>query len=155
MQSDRIENALSQVSKLYSESSSDNQQNIRDRLALLFNTLNGTSESHTPKERKKHQPPKIPNSEIANYRAYKELEKRDLIRRTHTARLSIAQVIAKHLNINISREERRNKNLLIKWYDDHWDAVAPVLDQLEIIFEENDDNDDQQNIDNTTNNDED
>ena len=137
MQIDRIDNAISQVAKLYTESSSDNQQKILGRLEMLFNTLNGVNESRASREKKKRHPPEILNIDILNCPAYIELENRDLIRRTHVARLSIAQVIARELKLNISREERRNKYLLIAWYNTHLEAILPVLDQLELIFEEN------------------
>jgi hypothetical protein len=44
--------------------------------------------------------------------------------------LSIAEVLAFRLNLKVDRGAKRRKEVLIKWYDENWDRIAPIWQQL-------------------------
>jgi hypothetical protein len=50
----------------------------------------------------------------------------------HTELLSIAQVVGWLIGINVDREAKRRKEILIKWFDDHWPIVSVVLEQTRL-----------------------
>ena len=41
--------------------------------------------------------------------------------------LSLARVVAIHLQLELDREAFRRKEVLIKWYDEHYDLVFPFI----------------------------
>lgn len=43
---------------------------------------------------------------------------------------TIAQVIAQHAQIKLDRDARRRKSVLLKWFDENWNAIEPFLDYV-------------------------
>ena len=41
--------------------------------------------------------------------------------------LEIAKIIGNHVNINVNRNARRRKSVLIKWYHDNWNLIKPYI----------------------------
>lgn len=48
--------------------------------------------------------------------------------------INIAQVIADTASIKLDRDAKRRKNVLLKWFDEHWSEITPYLDY--IVLEE-------------------
>ena len=51
--------------------------------------------------------------------------------------LSLAEVVSHQLNIELYREYKRRKNMLIKWFDEHCDQVWPYIEKHIIITDIN------------------
>lgn len=142
---EEVEQAMSQLTDVFSRLDPNDQRKVRERLERLVNSLYCVQENQHPGEKERSEvDERLRGFDMEHCQAYRELEKRNLARRTHAALLSIAQVIAKCLNLNIDRESRRRKKLLIKWYDDNLDVVLPALDKLELVFESDEADEDQQ-----------
>ena len=41
----------------------------------------------------------------------------------------LAQVVSRRLNIELTREDKRRKRTLVKWFQDHLDEVWPYIEQ--------------------------
>lgn len=52
--------------------------------------------------------------------------------------LSLAIVISRHLHINLFREYKRRKSMLIKWYNDNIMKIWPFIVNQIVITDEND-----------------
>jgi hypothetical protein len=48
--------------------------------------------------------------------------------------VSIARLIAKKLDIKLDRDARRRKPVMIKWFEENWESIEPLLGN--IILEE-------------------
>ena len=130
-----LRRTISQVSDLYSNATAADQSKIRDRLERLSNNLNCVYADQKPHEKAKALiEDRLRGFIVEESRAYKELERRGLGKLPQRALLSIAQVIAKGLNINIDRAAKRCKPVLMKWYDENFDVVFPALDKLKLEF---------------------
>jgi hypothetical protein len=44
--------------------------------------------------------------------------------------VSIADLVANHLNIKLDRDARRRKIVLLKWFDENWAAIQPLLHNI-------------------------
>jgi hypothetical protein len=44
--------------------------------------------------------------------------------------LSIALVLAERAGINLDRDAKRRKSVLVKWFDENWGAIEPYLDYV-------------------------
>ena len=44
--------------------------------------------------------------------------------------INIAEVIAEHAKIKLDRDARRRKNVLLKWFEEHWAQIKPYLDWI-------------------------
>jgi hypothetical protein len=44
--------------------------------------------------------------------------------------VSIAELIAKRLDIRLDRDARRRKIVMVKWFDENWTAVEPLLSAI-------------------------
>ena len=49
---------------------------------------------------------------------------------------SIAQVLADATNIILDRDAKRRKSVLLKWFDEHWLKLRPLLDYIVLDKEE-------------------
>jgi hypothetical protein len=47
--------------------------------------------------------------------------------------LSLAQVISHELRLGLSREYKRRKELLVKWYDENLDVIWPFIETRVVI----------------------
>jgi hypothetical protein len=48
--------------------------------------------------------------------------------------LSIATVLSKNANVRLDRDAKRRKSVLLKWFEENWNAVSPYLDY--VVLEE-------------------
>jgi hypothetical protein len=48
--------------------------------------------------------------------------------------LSIAAVLSKNANVPLDRDAKRRKSVLLKWFEENWNAVYPFLDY--VVLEE-------------------
>ena len=56
---------------------------------------------------------------------------------------NIAKVIADAAEIKLDRDAKRRKSVLLKWFDEHWDKIYPLLDYIVLSdSEKGDDNND-------------
>ena len=46
--------------------------------------------------------------------------------------LEIAKIIGQHVHINVNRNARRRKSVLIKWYHDNWNALKPYIKHFQV-----------------------
>ena len=44
--------------------------------------------------------------------------------------LSIAKVLAQNANLKLDRDAKRRKSVLIKWFDENWNLIAPFIDYV-------------------------
>ena len=79
----------------------------RIRIALRLNGFN-PKDNVVTKEFEKRFGPNLKQSELRN----------------------IAQIIADHANIKLDRDAKRRKNVLLKWFDEHWTQIAPFLNNV-------------------------
>ena len=48
--------------------------------------------------------------------------------------LVLARIISEKLNYHdLTRDYHRNKNMLFKWFDDHWDCCEPILNKVCLV----------------------
>ena len=45
----------------------------------------------------------------------------------HEELISIAELISKHANIKLDRDAKRRKVVLVKWFQEHWSMIQPLL----------------------------
>jgi hypothetical protein len=48
----------------------------------------------------------------------------------HEELLSIGDLVAKKLDIRLDRDARRRKIVMIKWFEENWAAVEPLLSKI-------------------------
>jgi hypothetical protein len=46
--------------------------------------------------------------------------------------LSVAQVLASEAGVKVDREAKRRKEVLIKWFDENYLAIAPILPRIRL-----------------------
>lgn len=46
--------------------------------------------------------------------------------------LEIARIVAEHVGIAVTRQARRRKSVLIKWYDDNWSYIKPYINYFDV-----------------------
>jgi hypothetical protein len=44
--------------------------------------------------------------------------------------LSIAQVLASSADVKLDRDAKRRKTVLVKWFEENWERIAPYLDYV-------------------------
>jgi hypothetical protein len=49
-----------------------------------------------------------------------------------TELLSIAQVLGWMLDIRVDREAKRRKEVLVKWFDEHWSAISDTVNLIRL-----------------------
>jgi hypothetical protein len=57
----------------------------------------------------------------------------------HNELLSIAVLISRKTPIKVDRDAKRRKVAMIKWFDEHWDDVYPLLKLIVLEDRDNDD----------------
>lgn len=53
-----------------------------------------------------------------------------------TELLSIAQIISEKTSVELYREAKRRKSVLLKWFDDNWDQILPTLQFVRLNTED-------------------
>jgi hypothetical protein len=44
--------------------------------------------------------------------------------------VSIASILAAQLNLKLDRDARRRKNVMVKWFEENWMRIEPLLGQI-------------------------
>ena len=60
---------------------------------------------------------------------------------------NIAKVLAEAANIKLDRDAKRRKSVLLKWFDEHWDTIYPLLDYVVFSETEGDENGEKSDVD--------
>jgi hypothetical protein len=90
---------------------------------------------HTLNERLKIDQ-RIRNFDMKHSPAWHELKRRGWDRLSQAELLSIAQLLGKKLSIHVDREAKRRKNVLVKWFEENLSRLSPLLDCIQLVFEE-------------------
>ena len=69
--------------------------------------------------------------------AWKQLTIRYGPKISHGLLLSMAEVVSHHLQIELFREYKRRKEMLIKWFDEQLDIIIPFLDNHFTMIDSN------------------
>ena len=54
----------------------------------------------------------------------------------HEFLTTIANEISKIADVKLKRNQKRKRSLLYKWFNDNWDKLKPVFDEVQIINDE-------------------
>lgn len=65
--------------------------------------------------------------------AWRKLTERFGPKISHEEILSLAMVIADNMHISLSREYKRRKNMLVKWFDENLNEVWPLVETCIIV----------------------
>lgn len=65
--------------------------------------------------------------DMKNSEAYKQIHNHFYRCISHLELLRIAQIVSTTTYLTVSRLERRNFRLLYRWFQDHWNIVAPEI----------------------------
>ena len=131
----RLEERIQEFYALCSKSDQTINENINKRLKKLLNQLNNKEDNDYSAIREQDRlKDRLQEFNYKDSRAWKELERMNWHERSQKELVSIAQVIAKHCNIDLDRESKRRKEVLIKWFDDHLEEILPSFDQIELVF---------------------
>lgn len=131
----RLDSLIQEYISICSGLDAQTGENIDKRLVKLLNQLNNQDDNDYSSIREQDRiRDRLQEFDYKNSRAWKELEQLKWTERSQKELVSIAQVFAKHCNIDLDRESKRRKEVLIKWFDDHWDEILPKVSNLEIVF---------------------
>jgi hypothetical protein len=62
--------------------------------------------------------------------AWKEMTRRFGSSIKHPELLTMAEALAKQAKLMLDRDAKRRKTVLIKWFEENWEAIRPHLDQV-------------------------
>lgn len=131
----RFEKLMQEYVNICTRCDTPTKENINKRLIKLLNQLNNRDDNDYSSIREQDRiRDRLQEFDYKSSRAWKELEKQQWHERSQKELVSIAQVIAKHCNIDLDRESKRRKEVLIKWFDDHLDQILPCFSQIEIVY---------------------
>jgi hypothetical protein len=68
--------------------------------------------------------------------AWKAITDQFTIGVTHAELKSIAQVLCSQTNLRLDRDATRDNRVLIKWFDENWDLIAPLMPLLHLRDDE-------------------
>lgn len=99
------------------------------------------SKSHNPPKQKTFQAEhediivkkKLKDFDLAKSRAWAKLTAKYGPKISQEELLSLAQVVSVHKSIELFREYKRRKKMLIQWFDDNYDVVMPFLDNYVMV----------------------
>lgn len=80
---------------------------------------------------------KLAGFEPKNSLAWSKLTSRFGPKLNQNKLLSLAEVVSNHLNIELYREYKRRKEMLIKWFDENLDIVWPFIESHVTILDVN------------------
>jgi hypothetical protein len=78
---------------------------------------------------------RIANFAYEKSTAWEEIRKRSWDRLTQAELLSIAQLLGNKLGVQIDREAKRRKRVLVKWFEEHLGDLRPLFDRINLDFE--------------------
>lgn len=61
--------------------------------------------------------------------------------------ISLGTILSQMLNLEFPRNYKRNRDLLVKWFDMNLEIIEPNLDKITIVFDENDEKKNSQETD--------
>jgi hypothetical protein len=70
--------------------------------------------------------------DLEKSRAWKAITDQFTIGVTHAELKSIAQVVCTQTNLRLDRDATRDNRVLIKWFDENWDAISPFMPTLHL-----------------------
>ncbi|OHT10195.1 hypothetical protein TRFO_20568 [Tritrichomonas foetus] len=77
------------------------------------------------------------NFDYNNSRAWKEIKILFSSGIRHTELISIATVLISIYNLpKVSRPHRRSFPLLVKWFDDNWEKIQPIISKISLLDKE-------------------
>ena len=76
---------------------------------------------------------KLKNFDLASSRAWAKLTARFGPKITQEELLSLAQICSIHTQIDLHREFKRRKKMLIIWFEEHFETVWPFIENSLII----------------------
>ena len=79
---------------------------------------------------------RIRNFEYERSEAWAELRRRGWDQLSQAELLSIAQLLGKKLGIELDREAKRRKSILVKWFDENLTALRSRMGNITLVFEE-------------------
>lgn len=131
----RLDDSIQEFNEVCARIDPKNYESINKHLNKLLNQLNNIDENDYSAIREQDRlRDRLQEFNYKNSAAWQELSRRQWAERSQKELVSIAQVIAKHCNINLDRESKRRKEVLIKWFDDHLQEILPSFDQIEIVY---------------------
>ena len=110
---------------------------MRIRLQQFNNELNSVHERNEYSAIREQNRIKdlLNDFDMKSSRIYQEFLKRGWETLSQQVLKSIAQVFEDRIKIPLSRESKRRKSVLIKWFDDNYDKIYPHLDSIQIVDE--------------------
>lgn len=79
---------------------------------------------------------RIRNFEYERSEAWAELRRRGWDQLSQSELLSIAQILGKKLGIELDREAKRRKSILVKWFDENLTALRSRMGNITLVFED-------------------
>lgn len=137
MADDRLEKAMTNILKL-TKSSCGNIQEINSHLKRLIQNLEMKQEdliTQTEFERNKLTD-RLSNFDFVRSRAWKVIKQKGWDTLNQKELLSIASILASKCNISLDREAKRRKPILVKWFDENFDIIAPIFNCIQLEYEE-------------------
>lgn len=82
---------------------------------------------------------RIRNFDYERSDAWTELKRRGWDQLSQAELLSIAQILGKKLGIELDREAKRRKSILVKWFDENLTVLRSRMGNIDLVFEDPDD----------------
>ena len=64
--------------------------------------------------------------------AWKTIQHQFTVGVTHTELKSIAQILCDQLTIKLDRDASRDNRVLVKWFDENWAKIKPILHTIHL-----------------------
>lgn len=64
--------------------------------------------------------------------AWQELTAQFGARLTQSELISIAELVSAHIKLKLDRDAKRRKTVLIKWFQEHWIVIYPILGMISL-----------------------
>ena len=64
--------------------------------------------------------------------AWQELTAQFGAKLTHTELISVAELVSSHIRLKLDRDAKRRKTVLIKWFQEHWMSIYPILGMISL-----------------------
>ena len=70
--------------------------------------------------------------DIEKSEAWKTIQRQFTVGVTHTELKSIAQILCDQLSIKLDRDASRDNRVLVKWFDENWEKIKPILHTIHL-----------------------
>ena len=102
------------------------EENSDDQSGTSDDNLNNKQGNYVEKERERVKK-RVNGFEWRDSEVWIALTARFGQKLNHEELISIADLIASHTNLKIDRDAKRRKIVLLKWFEEHWNIVRPLL----------------------------